>query len=374
MNECKRLPVESGEINLSFETFFAGLLSKDIVQAVFVPMRQPGGQMVMSSLVRKPEKLKNLDPLAPVTSTSAARLLSLLTYKQPGFRMAAFLRPCDYRAYVELIKLKQASRDDVLIVSVDCMGRLETKEFLSVVAEHGEKASLEFHLRQGKINQLPLLKACQVCEFPSYPGPDIEIILLGVNLQKEIILRAPTDQGKEALEVLELESAKEPEGRLPALEGLVRERTAKRDKIFEAYGEEISSFSGLRDIMKTCINCYNCRVACPVCYCRECVFVTDTFQHEPEQYFRWAEKRGHVTLPTDTVFYHLTRMIHMSTLCVGCGQCSTACPMDLPVMEVFRTVADKTQLRFNYQPGRNVEEPLPHAVFQDQEFLELAGE
>ena len=98
MKPCVRLPVDSGKINESFRKFFEGLLEKQIVQAVFVPIRQPDGQMVMSSLVRKPEKLKNLDPLAPVTSTSAARLLSLLTYKQPGFRMA-FLTFHDFGGY-----------------------------------------------------------------------------------------------------------------------------------------------------------------------------------------------------------------------------------------------------------------------------------
>ena len=374
MNACVRLPVDSGEINESFRKFFEGLLEKQIVQAVFVPMRQPDGRMVMPTLVREPEWLKNLDPLAPVISTGAARLLSLLTYKDRDFRIAAFLRPCDYRAYVELIKLKQASRNDVLIISTDCMGRLETGEFLSLATERGERASLDFHLHQGKLNGLPLLRACRACEFPSYPGPDLEVLLLGADLRKEMFLKAQSEEGRKAVEALELEGAEEPAVRKGALDALIAERRAERDKMFEEYAEKISSFAGLRDLMNTCMNCYNCRVACPVCYCRECVFVTDSFQHEPEQYFRWAEKRGEVKLPTDTVFYHLTRLIHMSTLCVGCGQCSTACPMDLPVMEVFRTVGDKTQRRFSYQPGRSVDEPLPHAVFQDQEFLELAGE
>jgi len=64
----------------------------------------------------------------------------------------------------------------------------------------------------------------------------------------------------------------------------------------------------------------------------------------------------------------------MSTLCVGCGQCSTACPMDLPVMELFRTAAARTQARFDYIPGRNPDEPLPLSVFEDQEFTDLAAD
>jgi formate dehydrogenase subunit beta len=48
--------------------------------------------------------------------------------------------------------------------------------------------------------------------------------------------------------------------------------------------------------------------------------------------------------------------------------------MDLPVMELFRSAASRTQKRFNYEPGRSVEDPLPLAVFEEQEFLELGAD
>jgi formate dehydrogenase subunit beta len=79
-------------------------------------------------------------------------------------------------------------------------------------------------------------------------------------------------------------------------------------------------------------------------------------------------------MPTDTVFYHLTRMIHMSTLCVGCGQCTSACPNDIPLMELFGTVSDKTQSRFDYLPGRSLEEGQPLATFYTEEFAEVTGQ
>jgi formate dehydrogenase subunit beta len=87
-----------------------------------------------------------------------------------------------------------------------------------------------------------------------------------------------------------------------------------------------------------------------------------------------ADKHGQLKLPTDTTFYHLTRMVHMSTLCVGCGQCSSACPNDLPVMELFRTVAERTQRRFAYQPGADPGEAQPLATFYDEEFGEVTGQ
>jgi formate dehydrogenase subunit beta len=133
------------------------------------------------------------------------------------------------------------------------------------------------------------------------------------------------------------------------------------------------SVEKLGNYMANCVNCYNCRVACPVCYCKECVFVTDVFNHEPAQYLRWAQRKGAVKMPTDTVFYHLTRLTHMSTACVGCGQCSNACPNDIPVMELFRLVGHRTQEAFAYEAGKSVDESPPMSVFREDEFQEVVG-
>ena len=78
-------------------------------------------------------------------------------------------------------------------------------------------------------------------------------------------------------------------------------------------------------------------------------------------------------MPTDTVFYHITRMAHMSTACIGCGQCSNACPNDIPVMELFRTVSHHTQQAFEYQPGRSIEDDPPLSVFREDELTDIVG-
>ena len=88
---------------------------------------------------------------------------------------------------------------------------------------------------------------------------------------------------------------------------------------------------------------------------------------------RWADRKGAVKMPTDTTFYHLTRLAHMSTACVGCGQCSNACPNDIPVMELFRTVAEKSQAACDYAAGRQLDERPPLSIFREDEFPEVVG-
>ena len=78
-------------------------------------------------------------------------------------------------------------------------------------------------------------------------------------------------------------------------------------------------------------------------------------------------------MPTDTIFYHLTRMAHMSTACIGCGQCSNACPNGIPVMELFRTIAHATQGAFDYTAGLSLEDDPPLSVFREREFPEVTG-
>jgi formate dehydrogenase subunit beta len=372
-----KLEVKNGDTHGALKQFFDGLLGNGVVDAVMVPSRLPYKRVIMQTLIRDKSKLNGLDPLAPVVPTNSARFAAQLTHDETGKNVGVVMRSCEIRPFFELVKLKQGRINGLLIIGSECLGRYENSDFLELHRGDPE-FTLNFYkgIREGKgtlKDGKDVANACKACEYPVPEGVDIRILIIGIDIQKELILEGVSEKGKGVLSKLGLPETQIPSGRDEAVKRLIEERIAYRDKWLEEMNAQTKDLEGLMNVLGNCINCYNCRVACPVCYCRECVFVTDTFQHQSDQYLRWAEKRGILKLPTDTLFYHLTRMQHMSTLCVGCGQCSSACPNDIPLSQLFRSVARDTQRLFGYIPGRNVEEPLPLAVFYEKEFEDVAA-
>jgi formate dehydrogenase subunit beta len=64
-------------------------------------------------------------------------------------------------------------------------------------------------------------------------------------------------------------------------------------------------------------------------------------------------------------------MCHVSTSCVGCGLCTSACPAGIPIDSYFQAVARRTQALFDYVPGAALDQPVPQTTFVRDEFVEL---
>jgi len=389
MSVTAYLEVAEGDTLGTLQRFLGRLLTEDIVDALLVPQKLPTGDNVVPTLIRDPAKLAGVDPIAPVMPVIAAQAVSNVTATEHGERLAAVLRSCELRAVIELVKLQQASLEDVILIGIDCLGTYEVRDYARLI-EAGVDPTAEM-LAVAAEGQLDLLAAdlesaakgyqirapCRMCEKPVPGGPDVyhpDIIigLLGVDPSQQILIEASDDlMGKLGLEANVGKVGNLSARRKEVMERLIAERTAERDRGLASFRERVTGLDGLLAEFSTCIRCYNCMGACPICYCKECIFRTPTFDHASSQYFRWAERKGSIRLPTDTLLFHLTRLNHMATSCVGCGMCESACPSELPVALIFRAVGQEAQAIFDYHPGRSLEEEVPVATFREDELTEL---
>lgn len=378
MTVTAKINIKNQDISESVRSFLEDILKTGIVQAVLVPQHLPMKKMVMPTLVTDPKHLDGADILAPAFPMNAATLAAKLTRKPMGGKIAAVLRPCEIRAFIELVKLNQAQTDDIILISVDCLGAFQNKDYLKFSSQKTKEASTLFLKKvmeenAVEIEGIKLSKACMACEHPVSENADIQIGLYGMNTDESLLVKAQSQAGDNILKQLNLDATNEPAGRQNAINNLIKQRTEFKDNMFAETSKATNSLEKISDYFASCVNCYNCRVACPVCYCKECVFVTDVFNHDPFQYISWAKRKGIIKMPTDTLFYHITRLTHMSTACVGCGQCSNACPNDIPVMELFRTIGDITQKAFDYQAGKSIEQKPPLSTFNKDEYQEVVG-
>jgi formate dehydrogenase subunit beta len=351
-----------------------GLLERGAVDDLLVPQTTLAGNNVVQTLVHDVANSQAMNPIAPVLPVNSAKLVSKLTVTGAPRKVGVVLRTCELRALVELVKLQQATLENVVVIGVDCLGTYEVTDYAALVAQGIDPtAELLAQIKDGHPSPhegYNFRAACQMCEYPTPDAPDVRApdIHLGVlGMDGRVLVTVRDDLA----ELLELDPVPIPPGREAVVEGLIRERTVERDRQFAEFRARVTNMPGLLAEFSTCIRCHNCMVSCPICYCRECIARTSTFDHEPRQYFDWAKRKSVIRMPVDTLIFHLTRLNHMATSCVGCGMCESACPNDIPVATIFRAVGEKVQAIFDYVPGRSLEEELPLATFREDELIEL---
>ena len=346
------------------------LLEKGVVDALLVPRPAPGGGNLAQALVNRRHELADADPVAPVMPVQSARIVSALTAGGALYRLGAVLKSCEVRATIELAKLKQVDLQRVLLIGVDCLGTYEPRDYAALVAAgqdptaHALAAAATGTLTP--VEGATFRDACRMCEQPVAEGCGLTVGLMATG--GAVLVAGP----EEVLRTLGYPEAPAPAKRQEALAALVAERTETRDRMLAEVRERLRDTAGLLAEFGKCIRCHNCMTACPICYCKECIFKSATFDHPPAAYLNWLQRRGAVRMPADTVLFHLTRLNHMSASCVGCGACSSACPNGLPVAQVFRAIGREVQALFDYVPGRSVDEELPLAVFREDELGDVA--
>ena len=368
------IEVKDAKVKEAINSFLESLLEKNLVSALLVPREVPSKDNVVQSLMTNSNGLKEVNVISPVLPVSSARIISQMTrlssYKNP---VGAVLRSCEIRALIELVKLKQASLDNLLIIGVDCLGTYSVSDYQNLCKQGN--SPLDELLRKFKEGRedTKIRKACQVCEYPIPSNADLVIGLVGVDFEKNILLKSGTEKGEKILEKFSFPEFNQSK-REESVSEYLSKKIEKRDTLFSEMKGEVTGWENLLSVFSTCINCHNCMRVCPLCYCRECFFESPTFEFDSEKYLLWAKRKGSIKMPRDTTLFHLGRMSHMATSCVGCGLCEQACPSNIPLLKIFKKVSYDAQQIFKYVPGRDLEEPLPLTTFKEDELRSVGEE
>lgn len=355
---------------VAIRNFLGQLFERGIIEALYVPLETSDG-MVLPALVLDPARLENANPLAPVMPINGARAVAALTDKQTPARLGAVLRPCELRALIELVKLQQASLENVVLICLDCPGTFGNNVFL----EHQRSADLDLAAFlqaacTGKRmeDDYDLRQACRMCIQPLPEQAAIQFHLFGASLDQNI----PITVADDLAERLSLAPAEHDlSARQTAIDQILTARREERERELGSIRQHLQHNGGIRGLFEACIRCHNCMTVCPICYCKTCLFKTAAFDHPPEHYFNLAKRKGALRMLGDTLLFHMTRLNHMSASCVSCGMCTEACPADIPVGTIFSAIGAGVQAVFEYMPGRSLAEPLPLVTFRTDEFTEI---
>lgn len=107
-----------------------------------------------------------------------------------------------------------------------------------------------------------------------------------------------------------------------------------------------------------CVKCYACRQVCPLCYCERCI----------------ADKNRPQVIDTsatveDNFAWHITRAFHLAGRCIGCDECTRACPAGINLRLLNLATAKAAEDCFGYRAGYDpAAEPVVGAYsLQDKE-------
>jgi ferredoxin len=103
-----------------------------------------------------------------------------------------------------------------------------------------------------------------------------------------------------------------------------------------------------REELARCVKCYACRQVCPLCYCERCI----VDKNRPTCIDTSATLKGNFA-------WHITRAFHLVGRCVGCDECTRACPAGINLRLVNLALARAAETHFDFRAGMKPDaEPL----------------
>ena len=252
----------------------------------------------------------------PFCENNLAKYLTSLK----DYRVAIVAKGCDSRSIVALILERQIRREQVIIIGVPCPRMVDRRKVMEemegeILYARPEGPNLYVEGRDFKRSVSTndfLYPSCSVC---THRNPVIHDFLLGEPVEERSL-------GQD--------------------QSLAFEKLPDHER-WAIFSKTVSS----------CIRCYACRQACPMCYCAEC-FVDNGSP-------RWIDKGLYLS---DIQVWQIVRAFHLTGRCVACGACERACPMEINLFYIHEKLNRDVRELFAFETGMSVDALPPLATFR----------
>jgi len=256
-------------------------------------------------------------------SNCGINLANYLTDRKEKIGIIA--KGCDSRNIVTDIIENKIKREQIYIIGVPCKGMIDNHKISAMfdgeikeVVEQGGKITIKGNGFEETLDKKDVLQRnCETCVHRN-PVIHDELVAEPVEEQKDLDRYA---------DVRKIESMS----------------TEDKWKYFD-------------DLISTCIRCYACKNACPICYCPTC-FVDE---HRPQ----WV---GKSLDSTDTRTFHFLRAYHCAGRCTECGACERACPMGINVRMFTKKLEKDCMELFGWEAGLTLEECPPLDTYKPED-------
>jgi len=343
------------------------LLESGKIDAALTMRNDPENNTYDFGLITDASNLDEAVPLIPVMTVNAGQVLSSISISRK--KIAAVLKPCELRAFVELVKREKGSLENLLTISYTCGGVFPLDTVIT-----GQIKELLPKYRKTILNgEIPVntRDTCRACEHFIPMNADITVSVIGeCEPGVGCVMHLNTERAVEFTEGFGGERS-DRKFDPSTLKKTLDARLAEKEKLFASVTKDGPGLDRLLDTFGKCVGCHGCSSVCPICYCLLCDFESANFDYNLPYFEEHLSRKGALRLPPDTIFFHLGRLTHMSFSCVGCGMCSDVCPVDIPVAAMFKKTGEKTAALFDYLPGRDVEESIPVMVYKEEEFPDI---